>query len=369
MSDQARAAALPDSETIPGTVCLIWLVLPSEITSIELIRCPGTCEHILNATSLRENDEASSLKVRDQLQPKTLGSVADVLAFVSRLREAWASAAKLPLKAEEELWFRGENSLYATPLHPQLYRYSDGKPAKESIRALLKQENTYCESFKKWGFQFCENPPDDDWEWYFLMQHHGVPTRLLDWSDGALIALHFAVYRNLDNDGNPRLYILDPTWLQTTLDTNENYGDAKRAWKKACKGDPEDRDEWDRIYLFDDEDEWKKTPLPAAPLALEFYNITRRIAAQRSRFIVLGKKRDWLQTVFLNPASRLKHVDIDRNKVPQIKRELADAGITESVIFPDLDGVGREINQQWQHRPLPKVRTRKGAAKTRRKIR
>jgi len=173
----------------------------------------------------------------------------------------------------------------------------------------------------------------------------------------------------LDNDGNPRLYILDPTWLQTTLDTNENYGDAKRAWKKACKGDPEDRDEWDRIYLFDDEDEWKKTPLPAAPLALEFYNITRRIAAQRSRFIVLGKKRDWLQTVFLNPASRLKHVDIDRNKVPQIKRELADAGITESVIFPDLDGVGREINQQWQHRPLPKVRTRKGAAKTRRKIR
>lgn len=120
------------------------------------------------------------MKVREQMVPKVLGSVADVLAFVSRIRKDWASAAKLPLWAEEELWFRGENSLYAAPLHPQLYRYSDGRPANDSIRTLLKQENAYCESFKKWGFQFCENPPDDDWEWYVHVFPVPLPTKFFE---------------------------------------------------------------------------------------------------------------------------------------------------------------------------------------------
>jgi len=33
-----------------------------------------------------------------------------------------------------------------------------------------------------------------------------------------------------------------------------------------------------------------------------------------------------------------------------IRYELRDAGVTESVIFPDLDGLGREIQQRWADR-------------------
>jgi len=44
---------------------------------------------------------------------------------------------------------------------------------------------------------------------------------------------------------------------------------------------------------------------------------------------------------------RLETITINGSAIPSIKAELRECGITESVVFPDLDGLGREVNQLW----------------------
>jgi len=109
-------------------------------------------------------------------------------------------------------------------------------------------------------------------------------------------------------------------------------------------------DEWEYTYLPSDEDDLKELPIPLVPLLLDFPHITRRVAAQRSRFIVFGTDPTWLSEHLASTDSQIKTITIEGASASNLRMELRDSGVTESVIFPDLDGLGREINQVWEDR-------------------
>ena len=119
------------------------------------------------------------------------------------------------IKYSPRLWFRGlKSSDY--PLLPSIGR-------KELH---VEAENTFLLKFKARALTYmdrasarpgCEGA-NAYWDWLFLMQYYGVPTRLMDWSEDALVALLFAI----DSDTSPEekindaaVWCLNPVKLNT----------------------------------------------------------------------------------------------------------------------------------------------------------
>jgi len=280
-------------------------------------------------------------------------SLGEYLSTVGKIRKRWKTPKHL------ELWFRAEDRLHRkTHLQPGIFRQRDSG-LRKSVNKLLEIENDLYEEFRRCATQLSQSDTksiDDEWDSYFLMQHHGVPTRLLDWSDGALIALHFAVRdKPMPPKSGSIIYVLDPYWLVHLLKHHPDRQNAEVRWKEYLeKEKPSDmvEDDWERLYLPTDEDD-AKDPLmktPETPMLWDSPHMTRRVAAQRSRFMIFGTDPSWLVKLEKKKHSLLSSVAIPRSSINRIRQELKDAGITESVVYPDLDGLGRELKQVWKMR-------------------
>lgn len=83
--------------------------------------------------------------------------------------------------------FRGQRS--DEPMIPKIARLK----FRDDVVPILENEKRILNEFKRLSRPHLVTYPRNDWEWLSLAQHHGLPTRLLDWSINALAALWFTV--------------------------------------------------------------------------------------------------------------------------------------------------------------------------------
>ena len=231
------------------------------------------------------------------------------------------------------VWFRGEPNV-ETRLTPKLYRpKSDG---------LQHHENKLLQMFRMKAPSYAlGNTPSREKidEWLFLAQHVGLPTRLLDWTENSLIALHFALKQE-----QPVVWMLNPMALNAYVKAKLSgvyleFDEFPLTWFRPEPpqfniGHENIRGAWERDKKGLD-----------FPVAVHPTYIHPRMSAQRSVFTVHGLKKQSLD--MLVPSSLITKFEISPKAHKTLLKELAMLGIQESSAFPDLDGLAKELAENY----------------------
>lgn len=90
-----------------------------------------------------------------------------------------------------------------------------------TVQHLLDHERFALEILEKEAFIHLGRPIYNSWELIVLAQHHGLPTRLLDWSHNPLVALFFAVYSDNFDDDDAAVYAIEAGIALDIMDTND----------------------------------------------------------------------------------------------------------------------------------------------------
>jgi hypothetical protein len=230
-------------------------------------------------------------------------------------------------------WFRGHRKA-SWPLVPTLYRY--GRP-KRGIRIL---EDELRQEFVVRAPSLSTERPQNTWEWYFAMQHYGAPTRLLDWTEGALIGLYFAV-RDKTDDEDAAVWVLEP-WKLNEFVLGEKEvippGADESFFGKGSLPDSALYKPWLPGRYEQPGSITKELPIAVYPT-----HFARRISSQRSCFTIHGSAVDGFERLPRDACRYVAKILVPASNAHEIERTLSVSGIDEVTIFPDLDGLGRYL--------------------------
>jgi len=185
----------------------------------------------------------------------------------------------------------------------------------------------------------------NDWDVLFHMQHHGVPTRLLDWTSVFGVALYFALRGSGGEvDRTPCIWLLNPyalnkaTWGLYRL-FNPKYLARDEALNRSY--------DFSELLLGTHPQHWGERPLWDTPLAIYANQRSERMFAQSGWFTIHGTNIAPLEDIFGNRPGILRRVDIPIAAVPAAKEFLVLGGIGHRQLFPDLDGLAQSINERF----------------------
>jgi hypothetical protein len=207
------------------------------------------------------------------------------------------------------------------------------------------QEERILRIFKRKAHLFLNHipPDDDDFQWLALMQHHGTPTRLIDFTWSPYVAAFFALEQATTNAA-----------IWAVFPPNINYSPEQRIRAGSVIDAPS---RW-----IGTPGNYKKYFLPstsAFAVIGEPEIMNQRLIAHAGTFVVPGKIDEPLETILLDfecDQDIVLKIELDTASIrKEAMRDLYYSNITQATLFPGIDGMARslayELEFHWAFDP------------------
>jgi len=222
-------------------------------------------------------------------------------------------------------WFRG-HSKFDWILEPSINRFTYPDPIGWAIR-LYK-------TFVQNSVKLFNSPPTQEYEWMFYMQHYGIPTTLMDWSESPLVGLYFAVEDEKHHSDDGALYFLEPT----TFNSSASHTVVGQKDIFAFGIDNETTQ-----YLLTQINLTNKL-LKTPPMAAIGPKNSVRIQAQEGAFVAHHRDMTWMEQNIASSNWAWKH-KIPASAKIGILEELRYLMMDRYTIYPQLDNLAKKIKE------------------------
>jgi len=340
-----------------------WMTFLSSIEEARRgLRCSHSAAWFRGQSDSNWNLEPSLFRYGIEDDPDDRIELAACERKIQEHRDYWQSLLQEKKELKKKLRYEadGGNSSEHQRYHNVLGEAKIAKSELAKAQIKLKQfrapVNGERELFEE--FVFRAGKPDSMLSWVILaeMRHHGVPTRLLDWTDRLDIAIYFALERyrveisqiSSEKDTLDRVAILPKPciWILNPFLLARRAAGRTAIWNlaRAAEYDYYGRILRDRNWPFDE-------PIPTYPPT----NI-ERVRSQRGYFTVFGNSKESLDRQVMDGISCLRKIIIDPEVAIFSLDYLARVqGLSPFEVYRDLDSLGRELSER-----LVRIQTRTG---------
>lgn len=214
---------------------------------------------------------------------------------------------------------------------------------KRNCGALQKRlEPAILQNFAKYAVLEDPDIADSVWKQMILGQHYGLPTRLLDWTHSALVALHFSTAEeNLREIGEHDSMV----WR---IDMSEIHSLLPEKYKKVLAANMSSLFSVDMLSgLAKTPQQYDEDMQGRAMVVLEPPSMTTRIVNQYSFFSAIPVEMDDIETFLEENTRNTEEVVLDKSLRWRVRDMLDQLNISERIVYPGLEGLSSWIARHY----------------------